>query len=315
MATIFDFDGFVVENDCELLKKAMKGLGTNEDAITENLANRSYKQRQETKKKYPQMFGKRLDEELETELSGNFLKLVLALLKDKVEYDAWVLHDAMKGVGTKESALIEIMCSRSNNEIEEIKKLYKTKYKDELVKDLESDTGGNFKRLMVSLSQAARDESDSVDKSKAVNDAKALYDAGAAKWGTDESRFNVILASRNYAQLNETFEEYLKISGKDIEETIRSEMSGDIKEGMLAIVECCRDKPVFFAQQLYKSMKGFGTNDDQLIRIVVSRSEIDLEDIKVCFKAEYGQTLDAFIDGDTSGDYKKLLRRICMGNK
>ena len=63
----------------------------------------------------------------------------------------------------------------------------------------------------------------------------ALLDAGEKKWGTDESRFNVILVSRSYPQLRATFQEYAKLANKDIEDTIKSEMSGDLKDGMLAV--------------------------------------------------------------------------------
>ena len=64
---------------------------------------------------------------------------------------------------------------------------------------------------------------------------QALYKAGEDKWGTDESRFNAILISRSYAQLRATFEEYGKISKNDIEQAIKKEMSGDVKEGMLTV--------------------------------------------------------------------------------
>lgn len=59
-----------------------------------------------------------------------------------------------------------------------------------------SETSGNLKRLLVALLQANRPEGNTIDRRKARNDAKALFEAGEKKFGTDESRFNVILCSR-----------------------------------------------------------------------------------------------------------------------
>ena len=40
------------------------------------------------------------------------------------------------------------------------------------------------------------------------------------------------------------------------------------------LVRCVHSRPMYFAEKLYKSMKGLGTDDDTLIRIVVSRCEV-----------------------------------------
>merc|ERR1712241_1636575 len=98
-----------------------KGLGTDEAAIIKIVAHRSNKQRQELKKQYAQMWGKDLTDALKSELGGHFEDAILALFKPTVEFDAWCLHDAMAGAGTTESTLIEIMCSRTNEEIKAIK--------------------------------------------------------------------------------------------------------------------------------------------------------------------------------------------------
>jgi len=312
--TISDADGFDAQQDCEVLHKAMKGLGTDEASIIAIIARRSNAQRQELKSNFAQMFGKDLVKELKSELGGHFEDAVVALMMPTVDFDAWCLHDAMSGAGTTESTLIEIMCSRSNDEIKAITDAYKRLYKKNLAEELQGEASGNFKRLLFSLAQASRAEND-VDEGNATADAQALFDAGEAQWGTDESRFNVILASRSFEQLRLIFAKYAEISEKEIEDAIESEMSGDIQDGMLAIVKCARDPAGYFADRLYKSMRGLGTNDKALIRAMVSRSEVDLDEVKMQFLGNYGQELSQFIEDDICGDYKRLMLAICQGNQ
>lgn len=102
-------------------------------------------------------------------------------------------------------------------------------------------------------------------------------------------------------------EEYQKISGHSLVEAIEREFSGDIEDGLKAIVRCVTNKAEYFARRLKKSMAGMGTNDRQLVRLVVTRSEVDMHDIKIEFERLYGDTLRNWIKGDTSGYYKHAL--------
>lgn len=63
----------------------------------------------------------------------------------------------------------------------------------------------------------------------------------------------------------------------------------------MSTVKCCKSKVDFFAERLHKSMAGMGTNDKTLVRIIVSRSEIDLGDIKEAFENKYGKSLESWI--------------------
>ncbi|XP_064594867.1 annexin A6-like [Liolophura sinensis] len=311
--TVKPYPNFNAEQDCEVLRSAMKGIGTDEEAIINIMAYRSSPQRVEIVSTYKTLFGKDLIEDFKSELSGNLLETVKRLCLGPAAFDAKELRNAIKGLGTDEDVLIEILCTRSNAQIKEIIKKYKEMFNKDLEKDIVSDTSGHLKRLLVGLVQANRSDSSEIDRNKAHQDAKAMYEAGEKKWGTDESRFNVILVSRSYAQLRATFEEYRKISKKEIEEVLKSELSGDLLRGMLTIVRCVKNKAAHFARQLQKTMKGLGTDDDTLLRVVISRCEIDMVQIKEEFEKLTGQTLEQFIADDLSGDYRKIILSLVVG--
>lgn len=42
-------------------------------------------------------------------------------------------------------------------------------------------------------------------------------------------------------------------------------------------------------------MKGAGTNDRSLVRVIVTRCEVDMVQIKTAFNAEYGDSLGQWI--------------------
>lgn len=73
------------------------------------------------------------------------------------------------------------------------------------------------------------------------------------------------------------------------------------------LVEYVQCPITFYAKRLYKAMHGPGTNDSALIRLIVSRSEIDLGTIKKEFEKLYDKTLVSYVKSDTSGDYRRAL--------
>ncbi|XP_053322420.1 annexin A13 [Spea bombifrons] len=305
--TIKHHHNFDAERDAKKLHKACKGMGTDEKSIIEILANRSSEQRQQVKEKFKSMYGKDLDGVLKSELSGNFEKTALALLDRPCEYDARELRGAMKGAGTNESLLIQILCTRANQQIRAIREAYRRLFDRDLESDIKSETSGYFSKILVSLLQANRDEGLDINEDLAGQDAKRLYEAGSDRWGTDESEFNVILATRNYMQLRATFKAYEILHGKEIEDAIKSETSGDLKKAYMTIVQCTKDCQGYFAKKLHKAMKGAGTDEEALIRILVTRAEIDLETIKERYQQLYQRSLAEAIKSDTSGDFCKIL--------
>ncbi|GCC35348.1 hypothetical protein chiPu_0013831, partial [Chiloscyllium punctatum] len=216
------------------------------------------------------------------------------------------------GAGTDERALIEILTTRTNQEIRVINEAYKEAYHKSLEDDISLDTSGHFKRLLISLIQGNREEGEA-DLARAMEDAKELCGSTDEDSGSMESKFISILCMRSYPHLKRVFQDYIKLTNRDIEQTIKNDISGDVRNALIAIVRNIKNMPGFFAERLYKSMKGAGTDDKTLIRIMVSRSEIDLMNIRHEFKELYDASLYSFIEGDTSGDYRQVLLALCGG--
>ena len=207
--TVVPFSPFDKEKDAQGMRGAMKGLGTNEKEIIGILCKRTNEQRQQIKLSFKQCFGRDMIKDLKSELSGDFERVILAIMMPSADYDAECLRKAIKGLGTNDNALIEILCSRTNEELEAAKASYKTMFKRDLESDIRSDTSGDYGRLMNQMQNACRDpDSTPIDLAKAKADAQAIYTAGEKKLGTDEETFRRIFATRSWPQLNAMFQQY-----------------------------------------------------------------------------------------------------------
>ncbi|XP_050684883.1 annexin B10 isoform X4 [Leptidea sinapis] len=309
--TVVGVANFNAVEDAAALRAAMKGLGTDEDAIIEILTTRSNVQRQAIAKAFTHEYGRDIIEDLKSELGGHFEDVIVALMLPPAEYMCKELHHCMEGLGTDEKVLVEILCTRTKREIAEIVQTYENLYNRPLAEHMCSETSGHFRRLLTLIvtcsGQGARDEESGADESRAAEAAQQLFDAGEGKWGTDEEIFNKILAHESFAQLRLIFEAYKNIAGRTIEQAIKAEISGELSEALSAIVECVENAAAWFAQRLRSAMQGGGTEDKTLVRIIVSRSEVDLGSIKREYESLYDKTLQSDVAGETSGDYRKAL--------
>nr|XP_044633080.1 annexin A6 [Equus asinus] len=316
--TVRPADGFNPDADAKALRKAMKGLGTDESTIIDIITHRSNAQRQQIRQTFKSHFGRDLMADLKSEISGDLARLILGLMMPPAHYDAKQLKKAMEGAGTDEKALIEILATRTNAEIRAINEAYKEDYHKSLEDALSSDTSGHFRRILISLATGNRDEGGE-DRDQARDDAKVaaeileIADTSSGDKTSLETRFMTILCTRSYQHLRRVFQEFVKMTNYDVEHTIKKEMSGDVRDAFVAIVQSVKNKPLFFADKLYKSMKGAGTDEKTLTRIIVSRSEIDLLNIRREFIEKYDKSLHQAIEGDTSGDFMKALLAVCGG--
>lgn len=312
--TVTPYEDFNAEEDAQNLKDAMKGMGTEEGPIVDILARRTYSQREEIAQTYKREFGRDLGEDLASDLGGELEDVVLGLTHSYFEYLSLELSKAMKGCGTKELIICEILLSRDNSELQQLQETYAATCHSSLEEDLRSEMEDDLEKLLVALLSGSRDEGGDIDMDKAHQQAQDLFNAGEDKWGTNEAVFRQLFSHESLPQLNAIAQEYESISEKTLAEAIESEMSSEFQKALIIILKVAKDKIAYYADLIYNSMEGAGTDDKTLIRMILSRSEIDLGDIKEAYLEKHGKTIDHSIERETSGPYKEALLLLVNGS-
>ena len=297
--------------DAQALRKAMEGFGTDENALIKICANRNNAQRQQIKAAYKTAFGRELLSDLKSELHGKFEDAMIALFTEPIEYDADQLREALHGAGTNEDTLIEIIVSRPPHILKQVVAKYQQKYNRSLEEDIKKDTHGTLEHLLVSLLQCKRSVNTMPNQMQCEQIAKEIFQAGEAKIGTDSSAFNKYFTTLSPTELACVAQHYHKLTGHTILDAIDKEFSGDCKKAFRTIVYATLSPSEYFATRVQDAIKGWGTKDQLLIRILISRDEIDMPQIKQYFKQLYGKDMVQEIQNEISGEYQKLMLELC----
>ena len=300
-------------NPLEEAKAIKKSITKPKDfnSLIQIVAHHSNSQRQQIKNEYFKQFQKNLFEDFRGELKGNFEELVVSLFYTPIDFDCYQLHKAMDRLGTNEDTLIEILASRSNEEIRQMKKRYFDLYNTELIKDVESDTSGFFREVLLELLKANRSENPYPDEKDCLNCARKLYiSVTKEKKEVMQKTFIDIFTLKSREELALIAKDYYSWYSTTLIELVREKFKGDAKRILKAIIYSILSPSEYFAYRINKAVNKLGTNDTILIRVVVSRDEIDMYRIKRYYKQLYKKKLYDDIKKDTSGDYRNLLLEL-----
>mmetsp|Transcript_16108 Transcript_16108/g.50373 ORF Transcript_16108/g.50373 Transcript_16108/m.50373 type:complete len:485 (-) Transcript_16108:52-1506(-) len=309
-----DFDAVGV---AEKLRGALKKFfGKDYKTIHQIFTTHSKAQLHEIDRQYGIKFKRDLTEDLKKKCGRDLGRLFHSLTTKVDEHDAQLLHDALHRTLTADRGMVaEVMCARTTNEsITALIETYERMFSFKLVDHVIGNAGGFFQSDLVKFLKALLDanrEAGDVEK-----DATALWKAGEGKFlGTDEDVFIDIFAHRTMEHLAAVIEKYRWLPentrGHSIVDAIRAEESNSHYARCLLFVaqQAAGDTSDYYAERLYRSMRGLGTDDKALVHVIVTTMDQgDLIDrIKVAFYGKYGKTLTSWIREDTSGDYRDLL--------
>ena len=291
----------------EQLYKALQGK--EEETLINITVQNPLSIRLKIREKYKSLYGQDLIENLKSKLSGDFQDLMVGLYKSIYEFDAEQCYKAIKGLGTDEDTLIEILATRPNWMIKKIKDVYKNTYKKDLEQDVIGDTSGTFQKLFVSILQCSRSDNKTPDIDKAKEMAIDLFrgDKEKNKIGLDEDKIVKYFGLLSPCELMHLAREFHREYGKSLINVVEGEFGGDLRKLIKTIFYANICPSEYFATRIKEAVKGLGTNEQILNRVVITRNEVDMDVIKEYYKILYSTNLVNDVKNDTSGNYQKLL--------
>ncbi|KAJ3797112.1 hypothetical protein GGU11DRAFT_878107 [Lentinula aff. detonsa] len=315
--------GYDPTMDIDKIRKATKGIGTDEAALIAVLAHLGSLPMASLSAAFKARTGKSLADVLNSESSGYFGETLHGLIQGPLWYDVELVRSAIQGAGTDELLLTEVIVDLTPSDRQNLFIAYRMRYGRDLQADIRGDLSAKTERLYTMiLSANPPPDNVPVDFQQVENDVRTLYKAGQGKIGTDEITFCNIIINCSRSHLAALCDAY-RSKYKSLTKVIKSEFSGHMRQTLLFIVEGAKPKHAMEfgpgvwrdAKLLEKSMKGLGTKDKQLVRRVV-RYHWDrprFEAIKAAYQKKYRKSLEGRIAGETSGDYKRLLVAIVKG--
>lgn len=288
----------------------MKGFGTDEKILIQTLSKKDPLQINTIRTTYDQRLMRNLVGDIEKETSGYFEKGLVQIVRGPLVSDCYNLMEAMKGMGTKEVVLDDVLIGRSNADINAIKEKYQQLFKRSLESDLRSDlSAGTEQMYMMIINGRRAEDSHPVIPQEVEAAVTELQNALGGFVGKNTAQVCQLLTSKNDAQLRAIAQSYEQRFHKPLDSIIKSSFSGHMEDALRLLLHRARNRAEAEAVRLEDSMAGLGTKDELLVQRVV-RCHWDrsfMNAVNNEFKKVVNKDLVKRIEGETRGDYEKLM--------
>ena len=300
-----------VQEACEQLKSSLDGKNK-EEVVFNVIQNSDLNKRLEICKYYAETYSKSLYSELKSKLSGYFKPLAMHLFLHPITFVAKMLKKSLKGFGGDEGVIFEVLTSYTQDQLRQIEEAFKAETGKELSKQIENNFSGVLKKNLLNLLYTPRKVNPTPDHEYCKNLAKLLNEVGGPNWAGDENIFKEVFIQSSPEELVLIGRYYKENYGNNMLDVIDKE-SGKSKIILRELLYNNIIPQELFAEKVYLAIKGLGTDNDLLNRVLILRNEIDMKEIREFYQKKYKVPMKEDIIGDTSGIYQKLC--LYLANK
>ena len=297
------------EKDAENLRNAM--IIKKEDVIIDIISQRNYQQRKIILTTFNKLYNKDLIFELQKFFSGknNFDEFITSLFTNPIEYDCQCLRTAIKGISSDLETITEILSTRPSFVVKQIVQKYPELFKGkELTKDIDACSSGIIKKILLSLLENNRSDNNYPNLEECQEKAEKLKNEGVKRWEGNNSFFIKIFTTNSPMEIAYISRLYHKMMGFTILQGIYNEFSGDAKKFLTNFIFAVVSPSEYFASKINKAI--IGKSEKIITRILITRHEIDIEQIKQYYYQLYKKEMINDLKNNFSGDYYKLIAKL-----
>lgn len=302
------------EPQAKALRKAMKGMGTDNKELIKQLKGLDPLQVVAVRNTYTTHINRDLIKDVKSETSGYFEKGLVAVINGPLLNDVENIGSAINNtvskdssVGLKEWLLIDALLGRSNADMNAIKFAYESRFKRSLESDISSHVHYKIAYLYTAAIRAERhEEFQPINLQDVYRDVSCLHEA------KDVKEACLIFVRSSNSKISEINRAFHQCHNKPLETHIEEKFE-DRKEPLLYMLRTATNPAMRDAILLEESMAGMGTKDERLVARVV-RAHWDRNhkaEVKSAYYEKYfhkiGQNLLDRIRGETSGNYQRLM--------
>ena len=289
----------------DLLNTALDGKNK-EEAVFNVISNSDLDKRLKICDYYSQKYGKSLYSDLKSKLSGYFKGIAIHLFLHPLVFEAKLLKKGLKGFSSDETIVLEALTSHTQEELRQIEQAFQAETGKDLSQEIEKNFSGVMKKNLLNLLNTPRHVNPNPNKDKCQKLANLLAEVGEPNWAGDENIFKEVFIQSSPEELLLIGRFYKKKTGNNMLDIIDQKVKGKNKDLLREVLFNNIIPQELYAEKIYLAIKGLGTNNTLLNRILVSRTEIDMDDIKEFYQKKYNVTMKEDIIGDTSGIYQNL---------
>ncbi|KAK7908101.1 hypothetical protein PG985_015404 [Apiospora marii] len=222
------------------------------------------------------------------------------------DYDAQALHRAMKGFGTNEQLLIDVLHNKDPLQVEALKPAYfHVNGKKTLEGAIRDETSSHFQEGLVAIVQGPL-----------LHDCHLLYNAMHGM-GTDEKVLNDVLLGRSNADVQAIKAKFQQVFSRSLEEMVKDDLSMKTERHFLIVLGATRaeDSAPIIPQEvdrdvdaLYDATEGMvGTDEMKVCSILSLRNDNQIRAIAHTYERKYSRRLDDVIRREFSGHMEDAL--------